>query len=101
MAEMAATGKMAKGTRGQIRGKKAGTSKGRGRGKGSSSGGVKKTPPEEKSETLESIRVDKNLANAGEGCGGYALSARIAPAGGLRLRHASGSRGQRAGFPAA
>jgi hypothetical protein len=52
-------GPKAKGTRGQLFGKKAGTSKGRGR--GTSSGRVKKTPPEENVKSLEKQGIDKEL----------------------------------------
>jgi hypothetical protein len=51
-------GKLAKGTRGQLVGKKPGTSKGR---KGST-GGVSKTPPVA-APTLEARGIDKNLAH--------------------------------------
>ena len=52
-------GKLAKGTRGQLRGKKAGTSKGRGNTEPVFSGGVAEAPPE---KTLEDYGIDKTLA---------------------------------------
>jgi hypothetical protein len=57
--EHRAAGKLAKGTKGNLAGKRKGTSKGKGKGKGSS-GGVAKTPPEEAS--LAKQGVTKELA---------------------------------------
>jgi hypothetical protein len=61
MEERRVAGKLAKGTRGNLAGKKKGTSRGKGKGKGSS-GGVAKTPPEE--EAMAKQGVDKALAKA-------------------------------------
>jgi hypothetical protein len=52
----------AKGTRGQISGKRAGTSKGKGKARPVISGGVKNTPPEIKEKALKDQGIDKNLA---------------------------------------
>jgi hypothetical protein len=55
MAEYRAAGKLAKGTKGQLAGKKKNTSKGKGKG---SSGGVAKTPPEEASLAKQGVTKD-------------------------------------------